>query len=436
MDMKSYLFLGVFLLCATGNGLSQQVLELTLDKAIHIAMENNQQIQMAKDDQSLAKQQVRETSASLYPQIDGTINYTRNIKSPVFFSNIMPEPIRIGNKNAFLFGMNLKQAIWLGGKLFTARQIAELSAQGAEKKLALTRENVVLDVTKTFYSALLMQEMLRVTRETLDNAKANYKNILKLRQQGLASDFDSLRAKVRVASLEPELIKARSNVETVTNALKFLLNLDLQQKVKLVGELRYLPEQFPENEREFALEHRKELSALRIQREIQRKVVSIERAAYFPSVFAVGNLQTQASSEDFHITERERATIFSLGLMISVPIFHGFKTLARMQQAKINLDKINRQMEMLAKQILLEVQNSRLRLQEAEQRVKAQTESVQQAEKALEIARVRFQNGLSTQLELNDAETALARAKFARLSAIYDYLTAKADYEKAVGIIQ
>lgn len=433
--MKRFVFILLMLFLAAADGFSQDVIKLTLEKAIQIALENNQQIQLAEDDRRLADQKIRETTASMFPKIDATLNYTRNIKSPVFFSNIMPEPIRIGNNNSFFAGLRLQQAIWLGGRLFTARDIARLVQNASDENLRLTKENTVLEVTKTFYSVLLMQDVLQVAEETIASAQANYELILKLTREGMASEFDSLRAKVRVANIEPEVIQAQSNVESVTNLLKFLLDMDLQQPVEIVGELKYKTTEIIENEAQFALQHRKELAALRIQSEIQRKVKKIEKASFYPSVIAVADWQKQASSDDFQISSREQATILSAGVAVQVPLFHGFETAARVQQAQINIDKIDKQLDLLSQKVLLEVRNSRLKLMESEKRVKAQTESVQQAEKALQIAKVRFQSGLSTQVELNDAEFSLARTKLARLSAIYDYLTAKADYEKALGII-
>ncbi|MCB0301644.1 MAG: TolC family protein, partial [Calditrichaeota bacterium] len=165
------------------------------------------------------------------------------------------------------------------------------------------------------------------------------------------------------------------------------------------------------------------------------KLKKVETSNYFPSVFAVGNIQNQASSDDFDISDKENATIINAGLTISIPIFNGFLTSAKVQQAQVNINKIDRQLDLLTQRIKLEVENSRLKLKEAQERVFAQTQSVQQAEKALQIAKVRFQNGLSTQVELNDAETALARIKLSRLSAVYDYLIAKAEHEKALGLI-
>jgi len=120
-------------------------------------------------------------------------------------------------------------------------------------------------------------------------------------------------------------------------------------------------------------------------------------------------------------------------LSLSVPLFNGFRTSARVQQAQIDITRIDRQIAMLSENILMEVENNRLRVQEAQQRVNAQSESVVQAEKTLDIAKVRFRNGLSTQVELNDAETALARTRLSQLNAVYDFLVAKADYEKAIG---
>ena len=80
---------GLFLIVVLGatEGFSQETFELTLEKAIGLALKHNQVIHLAEDDLDLTKQQIREAYSPLYPQIEGVVNYTRNIKSPVFFSN-------------------------------------------------------------------------------------------------------------------------------------------------------------------------------------------------------------------------------------------------------------------------------------------------------------------------------------------------------------
>ena len=414
-------------------GRAQTPLTLTLEQAVDMALAQNRQISLATDGVDFAKQQVREAKSALYPQINGFAGYTRNIKSPVFFSNIAPEPIRIGENNAMAVGFSVQQPIWLGGKVFTAREIANLTLENAREELQLTRENIVLEVTKTFYSVVLMQEILKVSEETLASAQSNFRNIVLLKREGVASEFDSLRARVRVSELEPEVIRARSNVETVTNALKFLLNINLEQPVEIRHNWQVLPPAFPEDEKQLALSNRRELSTLNRQREILVKVKKIERAEYLPSLYGSFNWQTQAQSADFDIQSNEKATTIDAGLSLSVPLFNGFRTSARVQQAQIDITRIDRQIAMLSENILMEVENNRLRVQEAQQRVNAQSESVVQAEKTLDIAKVRFRNGLSTQVELNDAETALARTRLSQLNAVYDFLVAKADYEKAIG---
>ncbi|KAA3609690.1 MAG: TolC family protein [Calditrichaeota bacterium] len=414
---------------------AQQTINLTFEKAKELAISQSLIVKMATKEAEFAESQVDEAYSTLYPQIEGILNYTRNFKNPLIISSAFPQPIEMGKRHSMVAGISVNQAIWIGGKLFTARDIAELAFDDAQNGIKVSKENLINDVTKTFYSALLMKEILNVTEEMLLSAKENFKNIKALKKEGMASEFDSLRVSVFVANLETEVIQSTGNYKTVVNALKFLLEMELKQKVEIIGQLVFIPVEHVENVNEVLNNNRTELQRLKTKKEILVKLKSIERANHFPSVFAMGNLQRVANSDDFIPKDKSQFTVLNAGIGISIPLFNGFQTSVKVQQAQIQIDIIEQGIQLFLSKSKMEIENSSLKLEEALKRIASQKQSVSMAEKAVEIAKVRFKNGLSTQVELNDAETALKRVKLARLAAIYDYMIAKTEYKKLLGIV-
>ena len=433
--MKTFFMLCLYILILIIPCFSQEKLSLTLEKAIEIALEQNEKIKLAQDDVRFSEAQIDEAKSTIFPKIDGFADYTRNFKNPVFFSNIMPEPIEIGNDNSIVLGLSLQQPVWLGGKLWAANEIADLLLQSSKENLQFQQDNIVLDVTKTFYTVLLTQEVVRVTEETYASVNSTYENISQLKLQGMVSEFDSLRAKVTVQNVEPAVINTKNQLKIVKNVLKMLLNIDINAEIEIVGTLKHVPLDSLINYQRMALEYSPQLESLNLQKGVAENVKTIESSNYWPSVFANGQINNISSSNDLTISANENVTTISAGLTVALPIFNGFGTAARVEQAEINISKINRGITLLTQKNQFDVESAFLNMKEAEKRIIAQKDAVAAAQKSLNIAKVRYNNGLSTLVELNDTELALVNSKLEELKALYDYLAAKADFDKLIGTI-
>jgi len=406
-----------------------------MEKAIKIALEQNERIKLAQDDISFSEAQIDEAKSTIFPKIDGFADYTYNFKNPVFFSNISPEPIVIGNDNVLVLGLTLQQPVWLGGKLMAANDIADLLLQSSKENLQFQQDNIVLDVTKTFYTVLLTKEAVKVAEETYASVKSTYENISQLKLQGMASEFDSLRAKVTVKNVEPAVINTANQLKIVKNALKMLLNIDINSEIEIVGTLNYVPLDSLTNYQKIALEYSPQLESLTLQKGVAENIKTIEFSNYWPSVFANGQINNISSTNDLTVSANENVTTISAGLTVALPIFNGFGTAAKVEQAEINISKVNRGIALLTQKIQFDVESAFLNMQEAEKRIIAQKDAVAAAQRSLEIAKVRYNNGLSTLVELNDTELALVNTKLTELRALYDFLTAKADFDKLIGTI-
>ena len=433
--MRYFILYGCFILLFTISCLPQEKLTLTMEKAIKIALEQNERIKLAQDDISFSEAQIDEAKSTIFPKIDGFADYTYNFKNPVFFSNISPEPIVIGNDNVLVLGLTLQQPVWLGGKLMAANDIADLLLQSSKENLQFQQDNIVLDVTKTFYTVLLTKEAVKVAEETYASVKSTYENISQLKLQGMASEFDSLRAKVTVKNVEPAVINTANQLKIVKNALKMLLNIDINSEIEIVGTLNYVPLDSLTNYQKIALEYSPQLESLTLQKGVAENIKTIEFSNYWPSVFANGQINNISSTNDLTVSANENVTTISAGLTVALPIFNGFGTAAKVEQAEINISKVNRGIALLTQKIQFDVESAFLNMQEAEKRIIAQKDAVVAAQRSLEIAKVRYNNGLSTLVELNDTELALVNTKLTELRALYDFLTAKADFDKLIGTI-
>jgi len=415
---------------------------LTLDKAISIALEQNRDVLIAEQDRYKAEAQIAEARSGAFPQLSFSAQYMRNVELPVIFLPANTPPFNptgstisfaIGSNNSYQGGLTLTQALY-SRQVGVALDIANTYKDFSESSYASTKQSVVLDVKRTFYSVLLMQKLVEANRQGLDVVKANYENVQALYNHGQAAEFDLLRAEVQVANTEPTVISMENNLVLAVNGLKSLLSIPLDSNIVIEGDFTFeeVPESVLDQGARDAMTANPSLQQLAFQEQMLDQNISIESAAYFPSVYAFGSYQWESQDNTFQLNNYLWAKIVNVGVTLSWNIFDGFKTPARVEQARVDLKKIEYTRLKAQEGIAIQVQSARLKMDEAKRRIQGQEKNIEQAKRAVSIAETRFKSGVGTQLELLDAQVAMTLAETNYAQAIYDYLVAKADWEYAV----
>ncbi len=415
---------------------------LDMEAAVELALRHNPDLKTALDNENQAFAQIREVAAGALPHLSLSSNYTRAVRRPVFFFELggQVQKIEIGSNNAYVGNLHLEQTIFQNGQLGVrkARRIADLFSKSSREDTRLTRDEVILNVRKTYYSVLLSQRIVAVFKETFSQTEAHFQDVKKKYEAGVAAEFDLLRSDVDRSEAKAGLLEAQNRLEMAKSALKNAIGLPLASNVDVRGALEYkpLPGKQIETQSHTALSLRPEMKQLNLQLEMARLNTSIQRGRYLPSLSLVGDYQFQGQSSDFRFGATERSTSLTAGLNLRFDIFDGFAARARTQQARAQASAIEHQAESVGRLIEMEVEQASLRMKDAQERIAARGKSVEQAKKAHDIAEVRYDSGIGTQLELFDARLALNRTRTNYLRAIYDYNIALCDWQKAVGIIK
>ncbi len=248
-----------------------------------------------------------------------------------------------------------------------------------------------------------------------------------------------LRAEVQVENLKPVVLQMENNYKLSLEALKVTIGLDANQNIDVVGDMEFDENYKLPTEQEIIeelLQNNPQLAILEKQVQLNDRNVSLEQAAYFPSLAGFGNYQYQTQANDFKFSDYRWVKTFVLGLQLQVPIFNGFKTQSRVSQAEIGLNQAVEQKRNLTEAIKTQALSVLYRVQQALIRIQGQNKTVRTAQEGYEIAKRRLENNVGTQLEVNDAELALRQAKLNRLQAIYDFKVAEADLETVLGRIK
>ncbi|MCJ7801634.1 MAG: TolC family protein, partial [Candidatus Marinimicrobia bacterium] len=181
-----------------------------------------------------------------------------------------------------------------------------------------------------------------------------------------------------------------------------------------------------------ALQNRPDVKIMDEQKRILQRQVSLARSAILPSLVFGTNYQFQGQRDDFDFTGDDFYKAFNSSISLSVPLFTGFQKTAKIQQAKAGVREADYQIDALYRAVNLEIETAYLAINEKEQSVATQSKIIDQAKEALRLARLRYAEGLSTQLDLMYAEGALNQARMNYQQSLFDYNIAIAQLKKAL----
>ncbi len=446
-----------------------QTQTLDLKQAIQISLANNTQMKRSLLSVRDADQQVRNAWSSVMPEVSASANYTRNLEVPVNFipaiifdPNANPDdliPVAFGTDNNWQGGFTVSQTIF-SGQAFVGISSSELYKAAQSEGMRATAQGIVTQTRVTYYQALAAKEQLRLVKTQINRIKENLEDTRKLFEQGFTDDYAILQLEVQLSNLEPQLTQAEFAVDEALRNLLDVMGLPVQLSIDIKGNLSdYKIDENsvadPENkelhevdsmtplvlstdsaEIEQAFELRGDLRVLDIQKQLQGKQLDAQRSAYLPTVFANYGLNWTASQRGkpvFFGTEQTRARSQTLTLGIQLPIFQGFSRDAAIQRSKIQIKDTELQMYQAEQTANKEIYNAKQGVRQALKTSDALMKALKQAELGYERSLIRYRNGVGSQQEVTDAELQLRQAEINYAQMVSGYLSAKAQYDQAIG---
>lgn len=407
--------------------------KFTLESALVRALEENRDIEVARERLAEFKGLKGEALSGGLPQLTGTGQYLRTWKKPQMSINGMT--FVIGRKNTYTTSANVSQLIWDGGKVIHAVKGAKSELNSGIQNIKDAEQQVRLQVKETFYQVLYVDKVIGVLEKQLKQLKSHLSSIRTRFKQGLESDYTLMRQEVEVINLEPQLTDAQQMREFLLNSLKILLVVDPSEDIVLEGSLEYFPgEASPVEELvERSKNDRPDLQAAKYHQDALRHGVGVEKSGYWPTLNFNTALNWTAQSDGWGMPARERKDSLLSTVNLTWPIFEGLKTRSRVKQARSKYFQQSFLTSKLKDTVVKEVEDAHLALTEAKQNYITMQKALNLAKRSTEIASERFSAGLMSQLELFDTINAEAQAEQQYYKAIMDCLVATAGLEKAVG---
>jgi len=456
---------------ATAEEIRQQSRPITLTQAIEVAMANNIDIKRALLNLEDADEQVRIAWSEVLPEISGSATYVRNLEIPVNFvpaqffdPDADPDelvPLQFGTDNNWNGGFSVEQTLFRG-EAIVGISSSELFRAAQAENLRATTQQIVTQTRLAYYNVLVAQEQLRLQQESVNRLRQNLKENRARRDAGLIDDYAVLQVEVQLKNQEPQLTEARYGVQQAYRELKIVMGLPIELELEVQGNLnsynilgetaesevnrtikrvdRMTPYAY-EKEKDLldiATDLRGDLRIIDKQGDLKDREIRAIQSRYLPTLSANYNLNWAASQPGtprFFGTDETRARSQTVALTISLPIFQGFERNANLQIAKIERKDIELQREQAIRSAKNEIQSARESLNQAIETAPARREALRQAREGYQRAQTRLENGLGSQLDVTEAEFQLRQAELNYASMVYSYLSAKAQYDQAIGMV-
>ena len=401
--------------------LKAEEISLTLDEAVAIALRDNRDILLKTEDIKKAKEKIAEAKASLFPTLSFTGGWT-NTRG--YYSKDLAQD--------YSTQTTLKQYLYKGGKTINTIKQNEYKFAVSEAILDKTKLETVLNVKKGFYTLLLAQEFNNLNKVILDNTQAHLKTMEERFQGGEASESDILRIKESIASVEGAYEASLNQAEASQSLLRNLLYLDEKVQIKPDAQFIYEPREIAYDEAFLkAMQTRPEIRQYEAQIKADKKAIEIAKADNRPNIYASWDYYSRS-----HIsatTAKNWNDYNVMGLTFSWPVFDGWQTKAKVEQAIVDLKETQLTREKTIKDIALELKNAYLSLKNAIAQIKATESEVKVYSDNLASVKQKYQQGIASFLDTNDANLKYAVSIFNKKQAVYDYIIATSSFDKATG---
>jgi outer membrane protein TolC len=445
---------------------------LTLSDAIRMAADRSESVEISRAGESRADAEQRRTVSQRLPQVNFTGGYTRTLASefssafeqtgPVCdpFSADPSRPLDervaeieraancgsltgggldfsnlpFGQRNIYQLGLTFSQAVYAGGRISAQERQAAIGRESAALATSLTRAQVALDVTRAFYDAALADRLVAIAESVYEQAGAAYDQTRLAYEAGRQPEFDLLRAQVERNNQRPVVIRRRADRDVAYLRLRQLLELPAAAPLQLDVDLENpaLPPPVPFAGRLAAARETSAPDSLAVRQSmavvaIREDAITVARAERLPAVSLTSTLAGVGypSSGVFPTPGDFRAN-WSVGATVQVPLFTGGRLTAGESSARADLAEARARLQQSRELADLDRATALQDLDAAEAVWEASAGTVQQAERAYQIAELRSREGLSTQLELSDSRVSLEIAQANRAQAARDVQVTRA----------
>ncbi len=405
---------------------------LSLDEVIHLTLSNQPLINQAVEQINAVDAKIKEQNSSYYPEVEGTLSYAWI--GPII-SLAFPGLGNFDFNTANNYDMHVSAGYVLYdfGKRDALLELTKSYKLSAEEKVNLIKSNLAYTAIQIFYSIKFLEESIDVKSDQIKTLNQHLVVAMKKVESGSATDYDVLTTRVRVASAQNEKSDLENALKKEKIYLQNLIGYSSDHALNLSGDLS--ASMLSVNEDSLINQ------AYNMRPEIKLAKDAENSARISKQVSALGDRPTLSLGASYGLKNGFFPNLDVLrgnwlaAISANIPIFNGYRTDAKVEEAEANLKSSTQEILSLERKIKAEVQSAVSDLETSQEKQSTTKIQVMQAEEAVARAEVQYRDGVITNLDLIDSETALAESRLLYLQIIYKNVLSKYALDKVVGAV-
>lgn len=410
-------------------------MDLNLKKAIEIALAENPTIKVADKDIQLKEIADKEAWQALLPSVSANMSLSHSIQVAAIKTAMGEFKMGADGTTTAMAGLTMTLPIYAPA-VYQNMKMTKEDILLAQEKARSSRLDLVNQVTKAYYAALLAQDSRDVIKRSYDVAKQNFEVVDKKFQVGKVSEYDKISAEVQMRSMNSSVTSAETGLNLALLRLKVLMGINTAIDINIKDSLKDYEKdltlsktQVNENE----LVNNTALRQLDMNKNMLERANKLLKTSFLPTVGMQLQGQYQSYSNDnWNVFKYKFSPSSTLALSVSVPIFQA-SNWTKLKSNKLQIEQLADTRTNTMRQLSMAAQSYRKNMISTITKLESDREAVKQANKAVTISAKRYDVGRGTILELNQSETALTQAELTYHQSIYDYLTNKADLDYTMG---
>jgi outer membrane protein len=412
--------------------------KLSIEDAVKLTLVHNKMLQQTLEEKNVAGGQLVSSRSAYLPNLSLSTQYRREELVPSFD---IPGPggthVQLGTLDSYSAALTVTQPLYAGGAITAQVQLARLSSLLADQTVRAATQDVVYATETAYYNLLLSQHLVDISTDAVHAAKVHLDDVEKKRAGGVASNFDVLRAQVELSNFEADLIRSKNAINIARANLIKTMGVSQDSDFALSDEFVFTPSKVQMEEAvKMAFTNRPDLYSREYQIRQQREQLQIARSRYLPNVSAYfTNTWASPSPANFGSSSTAWGRIWQGGVQGAWPLFDGFRREGDVMQQKARLKQAQIGLVDAEETAVFELTQAILSMENAEEFVQSQRLNLTRATEGLRLAEVGYQQGVNTQVEVIDAQSALTTARVNYYQAIYQHVVAKLAVERAMGTI-
>lgn len=437
--------------------------EFTVQQVVDYAMKNNVNVKNALLQVKIQEQQNRAFTSAAYPHVNASLGTTYNpavatqvipnFISPATYQVLIDQGVKDGSGNPIQMpndfgniaaqfgtkfsasaGISLSQILF-DGQVFVGLMARDAAVKLYQKTADVTGEQIKANIYKVYYQLSVSKTQIEMLDAIIALTEKNLRDTRIIYENGFREKLDVDKETVRLANLQTEKQKLLNQISNGYYALKLLIGMPISDELVLTDKVT-------ENEvkdgvleaTSYKYEDRKEFQQAQISKQLLEYNVRRYKLSQIPTVSLSALYAKNAQRDKWNFFGRgDWFSVSNINLNVSIPIFNGFFTKSKIQEARIEVDKVNNQIESMKLWIDNDVEAARNNYRNAIATMDYQKKNMELAEKIYQQTKKKYEVGTGSQIEIVAAQTEMKSAQTNYVSALYDAIIAKVDYLKATG---